>query len=76
MEARTLVFALLTPFILVFAYASWHEYRRYKKEGRSTYGLNYDPETDTTHVTTLAEDEEGYDPQSDTEESAPSRTKS
>lgn len=34
--------AILFPFILVFTYAGVHEYKRYKSEGRATYGLVYD----------------------------------
>ena len=74
MTNSTLVLALLTPFILVFGYAIWHEYRRFNKEGRSTYGLSYDPETDSTHVTSLGENEESYVPDSDTETTPPSDT--
>ncbi|MDR9393949.1 hypothetical protein [Roseovarius sp. SYSU LYC5161] len=65
MAANTLAFLLLTPFVIVFGYATWHEYRRYKSEGRSTYGLSYDPETDSTHVTTIGEDEASFDPETD-----------
>jgi hypothetical protein len=62
MEARYVALLILVPFALVFAYATWHEYRRFKIEGRSTYGLSYDPETNTTHVGPIPEDEEGFDP--------------
>jgi len=61
-SASTLAFVILTPFVGVFVYATWHEYRRYKEEGSSSYGLSYDPETNTTHVGAMAEDEESYDP--------------
>lgn len=63
MEARTLVILLLLPFVGIFIYATWSEYRRFKREGRSEYGLTYDPETNTTHVGTIAEDEQSYDPE-------------
>jgi hypothetical protein len=53
---------LVVPFTLVFIYAGIHEYRRYKSEGRAKYGLVYDEETGTTHVTGIAEDQDGYDP--------------
>ena len=62
MSASALAFVILTPFAGIFAYATWHEYRRYKDEGSSSYGLTYDPETNTTHVGAMAEDEESYDP--------------
>ncbi len=62
MEARYVALLILVPFVAVFAYATWHEYRRFKHEGRSTYGLTYDPETNTTHVNALPEDEDGFDP--------------
>jgi hypothetical protein len=63
MEARYLALLILVPFVAVFAYATWHEYRRFKQEGRSTYGLTYDPETNTTHVDAIHEDEDSYDPE-------------
>lgn len=63
MEARYLVILLLLPFVGVFVYATWSEYKRYKRDGRSEYGLTYDPDTNTTHVGTIAEDEESYDPE-------------
>lgn len=62
MEARLIVFVLLTPFVLVFIYAAWHEYSRYKRDGPSSYGLTYDPDTNSTHVGALPDDEEGFDP--------------
>jgi len=61
MEARYLALLILVPFIAVFAYATWHEYKRFKAEGRSTYGLSYDAETNTTHVGPIPEDEEPFD---------------
>ena len=63
MDARLLIVALLLPFVAVFVYATWSEYSRFKREGRAEYGLTYDPETNTTHVGTIAEDEESYDPE-------------
>ena len=63
MEARLIVAFLLLPFVGVFTYATWSEYRRFKREGRSEYGLTYDPETNTTHVGAIAEDDQGYDPE-------------
>ena len=62
MTASTLAFLILTPFLVIFVYATWHEYKRYKAEGSSSYGLTYDPETNTTHVGAMADDEESYDP--------------
>lgn len=62
MEPQLIAIALIVPFILVFIYAGIHEYRRYKSEGRAKYGLVYDEETGTTHVTGIAEDDDGYDP--------------
>ena len=63
MEARTLVILLLLPFVGVFIYATWSEYKRFKRDGRSEYGLTYDPETNTTHVGTIADDEQSFDPE-------------
>ncbi|MFO7758385.1 MAG: hypothetical protein R6V26_07890 [Roseovarius sp.] len=62
MEARHLALLILVPFAVIFLYCSWHEYRRFKTEGRSTYGLSYDRETNTTHVGAIPEDEESFDP--------------
>lgn len=62
MDARLIVVFLLLPFVAVFVYATWSEYSRFKREGRAEYGLTYDPETNTTHVGAIAEDEESYDP--------------
>ena len=61
MEPRLIVFFILTPFVLIFLYASWHEYQRYKYKGASSYGLTYDPESNTTSVGPLPEDEDGFD---------------
>ncbi|HKL65264.1 MAG TPA: hypothetical protein VJ886_04055 [Roseovarius sp.] len=65
MSASTLAFVILTPFVGIFAYAAWHEWQRARDEGPGTYGLAYDPETDSTHVTLLEEGETGYDPESE-----------
>lgn len=65
MTASTLALLILTPFVAVFAYAAWHEWARAREDGHSNYGLAYDPETDTTHVTLLDEGEAGYDPETD-----------
>jgi len=62
MEARLIAIMFLVPFALLFIYSGIHEYRRYKSEGRAKYGLSYDEETGTTHVTGIAEGEDGYDP--------------
>ena len=62
MSASTLALVIVTPFLAIFAYATWHEYKRYKAEGPNSYGLTYDPETNTTVVGAVAEDEESYDP--------------
>ncbi len=61
MDPRLIAALILSPFVVVFLYAGIHEYRRYKSEGRAQYGLQYDEETGTTHVTALADDEDGYD---------------
>ncbi len=71
MEARLIVFVLLSPFVLVFIYAAWHEYRRFKREGPSSYGLTYDPETNSTHVGVLPEDDDGFDPEAFDPEDTP-----
>ena len=60
MFARLPSILLLTPFVLVFLYAAWHEYNRFKRDGASSYGLNYDPETNSTYVTALADDEDHF----------------
>lgn len=61
MEAQHLAFIILTPFAIAFIYAGFHEYRRYNNEGKANYGLVFDEETGTSHVTGIAEDEDGYD---------------
>lgn len=62
MLAQLITAAVLMPFTLVFIYAGVHEYKRYKSDGRASYGLVYDEETGTTHVTGIPEEEDGYDP--------------
>ncbi|MEC7764456.1 MAG: hypothetical protein VX874_21310 [Pseudomonadota bacterium] len=63
MDARLLAFIIITPFFVAFVYAGIHEYLRYKAEGKASYGLVYDEETGTTHVTGISEDQEAYDPE-------------
>ena len=63
MEARLIAALVLLPFVVAFLYAGIHEYLRYKSEGSADYGLVYDEETGTTHVTAIPEDEESYDPE-------------
>jgi len=60
-EARLIAGLILLPFVAAFVYAGIHEYRRYKSEGPSDYGLVYDEETGTTHVSTLEDGAESYD---------------
>lgn len=62
MIAELLAIAILLPFMLFFIYAGLREFQRYKSEGRAKYGLVYDEETGTTHVTGIAQDDTGYDP--------------
>ena len=62
MGAHLIAIVIVTPFTLVFIYAGIHEYQRYRSEGRANYGLVYDEETGTTHVTGISEDQNGYDP--------------
>ena len=62
MDARLLAAIILSPFIIVFFYAVFHELRRYKSEGRSQYGLTFNEETGTSHVGALAEDQSAFDP--------------
>lgn len=61
MTAQILALLLLVPVTLVFLYAAIHEYRRYKSDGKASYGLVYDEETGMTHVTGIPEDEDSYD---------------
>ena len=63
MDARLIAVLLVLPFAAVFIYAAVHEYRRYKSEGTAKYGLVYDKDTGTTHLTGLPQDEDGYDHQ-------------
>ncbi|MBR9762106.1 MAG: hypothetical protein GYB53_00840 [Rhodobacteraceae bacterium] len=63
MQAQLIAAIILTPFALAFLYAGFHEFRRFKTEGRANYGLVYDEDTGTTHVTGIDEDAEGYDPE-------------
>ena len=62
MEPQLIAALILLPITVVFIFAGIHEYRRYKSEGKATYGLVYDEDTGTTHVSGIAEDEEGFDP--------------
>ena len=61
MTPQALAAIILTPFAIAFAYAGYHEYQRYKSDGRAQYGLVFDEETGTTHVTGIAEGEDSYD---------------
>jgi hypothetical protein len=61
MEARLIAGVILLPFVAAFIYAGIHEYRRFKSEGPSDYGLVYDEETGTTHVATLEDGSESFD---------------
>jgi hypothetical protein len=65
MSKTVVALSLVLPFAGVFAYAAWHEWRRRRSDGPGTYGLAYDPETDTTHVTLLDEGETGFDPEAE-----------
>ncbi|WP_341213507.1 hypothetical protein [uncultured Limimaricola sp.] len=62
MEANLVAAVILLPITVVLIYAGIHEYRRYKSEGRASYGLAYDKETGTTYVTGISEDEDSFDP--------------
>ena len=62
MSINLIATAILLPFAVAFIYAGIHEYMRYKSEGRANYGLVYDEETGTTHVTGIGEDKEAYNP--------------
>lgn len=61
--AQIIAAVLLTPFSLAFLYAAIHEFRRYKSEGRANYGLVYNEDTGTTHVTGIEDGAEGFDPE-------------
>tara|TARA_R110002020_G_scaffold427954_1_gene637357 strand:+ start:67 stop:363 length:297 start_codon:yes stop_codon:yes gene_type:complete len=63
MDARSIAAIILSPFVVAFIYAGIHEYLRFKSEGKASYGLVYDEETGTTHVTGIAEDDDGFDPE-------------
>jgi hypothetical protein len=63
MSINLIAAAILLPFALAFIYAGVHEYMRYKSEGRANYGLVYDEETGTTHVTGISEETEAYNPE-------------
>ncbi|RFP88059.1 hypothetical protein DZK27_10105 [Rhodobacteraceae bacterium 63075] len=63
MDVRLIAAIIIFPFAVAFIYAAIHEYMRFKSEGKATYGLYYDEETGTTHVTGIAEDEEAFDPE-------------
>lgn len=63
MDSRLLAGLILLPFLVVFVYATWTEMKRWKSEGRAQYGLTYDEETGTSHVTALDEDDDGFDPE-------------
>ncbi|OCW58674.1 hypothetical protein [Hoeflea olei] len=62
MTGQLLAILLVLPFALMFLYAGFHEFQRYKAEGRAKYGLVFNEETGTTHVTGIPEHEDGYDP--------------
>ncbi|WP_375690229.1 hypothetical protein [Pseudooceanicola sp. LIPI14-2-Ac024] len=61
MEAQVIAAIIILPFALAFVYAGIHEFRRFRSEGKASYGLAYDEVTGTTHVTGIGEDEETYD---------------
>lgn len=63
MEGRLIAGLVLLPFAGIFIYTAIHEYRRYKSKGPASYGLVYDEETGRTHVSTIPEGEDGYDPE-------------
>ncbi|MAM61175.1 hypothetical protein [Maritimibacter sp. UBA3975] len=62
MDAQLIAAIIIGPFAVAFIYAGIHEYLRYKSEGRADYGLVFDQETGTTHVTGIAEGADRYDP--------------
>lgn len=62
MSAQVIAFLILLPITLVFIYAGIHEFQRYKSEGKASYGLVYDEESGTTHVSGIADHEDPYDP--------------
>ncbi len=61
-EAQVIAIIIVLPFALAFIYAGVHEYMRFKSDGRANYGLVYNEETGTTHITGIPEDEEAFDP--------------
>lgn len=61
MEAQLIAILIILPFVGAFIYAAIHEYMRYNAEGKATYGLVYDEETGTTHVTGIPEHEDSFD---------------
>ncbi len=63
MKAQAIAALILSPFALAFVYAGIHEYMRFKSEGKATYGLVYDEDSGTSHVTRLDEDEDPFDPE-------------
>lgn len=62
MHAQVIALLIMLPITAVFVYAGIHEYKRFKSDGRANYGLVYDEETGTTHVTGIDEDQAAYDP--------------
>jgi len=63
MEARLLAGLILSPFVVAFLYAGIHEYKRFKSQGPSDYGLVYDADSGTTHVSALADSDDSFDPE-------------
>ncbi len=63
MSADLIAILIMLPVTVVVIFACVHEYRRYKSEGRATYGLAYDESTGTTYLTGIGEDDEAYDPE-------------
>lgn len=61
MEPRLIALLILLPFVAAFVYAAVHEYRRFNSQGSATYGLVYDEDTGTTHVTEIPDHEESFD---------------
>lgn len=62
MDAQLIAALILLPFTVAFIYAAIHEYMRYKSQGKANYGLVYDEETGTTHVTGIGEGQDEYNP--------------
>ncbi|MFX0541102.1 hypothetical protein ACEWPM_005140 [Roseovarius sp. S4756] len=62
MTGQIIAMILLTPFALAFIYAGIHEYLRHRSRDGASYGLVYDEETGTTHISGIAENEEAYNP--------------